>query len=135
MEGMVSKEVISIQEHFVAIRGLSISAQAWVQGLIIKLLEVTHGQWLYRNVQVHDLITGKHATDRKEQLQQLIEEQILLGGAGLEDEDKYLLDINLEDLETSSGETQTYWLLAILAAREATLLRNGTQQQPEASTA
>ena len=29
----------------------------------------------------------------------------------------------MEDLETTSGETQEYWLLAILAAREARLLR------------
>jgi hypothetical protein len=129
MEGMVSKEVIPIQEQFTAICGSLLSVHAWVQGLVIKLLEGTHGQWLYRNVQVHDLITGKHATDRKEQLQQLIEEQIILGGGGLEAEDRYLLEINLEDLETTSGETQQYWLLAILAARKASLLRNATHQQ------
>ena len=41
----------------------------------------------------------------------------------MENEDKFLLEINLEDLEWTSGETQEYWLLAILAAREARLLR------------
>ena len=47
-----------------------------------------------------------------------------IGGSGLEEEDKFLLEINLEDLETTSGETQEYWLLAILAAREACILRD-----------
>ena len=40
-----------------------------------------------------------------------------LGGEGLAENDKYLLEINLEDMEKSSGETHQYWLLAIRAAR------------------
>ena len=40
-----------------------------------------------------------------------------------EEEDKFLLEINLEDLETTSGETQEYWLLAIFTAHEACVLR------------
>ena len=39
------------------------------------------------------------------------------------EEDKYLLEVNLEDLETTNGEGQEYWLLAIRAAREACRLR------------
>ena len=37
---------------------------------------------------------------------------------------KYFLDINLEDMETTSGEIQEYWILAIQAAREASILRD-----------
>ena len=66
---------------------------------------------------------GVKATLRKEELQQLIKEQIELGGEGLEEKYKYLLEINLEDLVTTSGETQIYWLLAIQAAREGQRLR------------
>ena len=68
-------------------------------------------------------MSGILATERKEKLQSEIETQIQLGGEGLEPEDRFLLEINLEDLETSSGETQEYWLMAILAAREAKLLQ------------
>ena len=35
----------------------------------------------------------------------------------LEEGDKYLMEINLEDLENTSGEKQQYWLLEIHAAR------------------
>ena len=94
----------------------------WSRGLVVKLLETTHGQWLYPNVQVHDSMMGVNATLRKEELQSLIEDQLELGEEGLEEEDKYLLEINLDDLTTTSGETQTYWLLAIRAAREARIL-------------
>ena len=46
-------------------------------------------------------------------------DHIEIGGEGLAEEDKYLLEINLDDLDTSSGEDQTYWLLSLRAAREA----------------
>ena len=48
----------------------------------------------------------------------MIEEQIEKGSEGLDEQDRYLLDINLEDLETSSGQDQYYWLVAIQAVRE-----------------
>ena len=123
MEGMISKEAREIQTSYANICGSALSATEWTKGVVVKLLEVTHGQWLYRNVQVYDTVTGTEATLRKEELQRLIEEQIELGGEGLEENDKYLLEINLEDLSTTSGETQTYWLLAIRAAREGRRLR------------
>ena len=66
---------------------------------------------------------GVNATLKKEELQQLIEDDLELGEEGLEDEDKYLLEINMDDLATASGETQTYWLLAIRAARDARVLQ------------
>ncbi len=45
---------------------------------------------------------------KKEALQRLIERQMELGGDSLEEEDRYLLEINSEDLESTLGETQTY---------------------------
>ena len=54
MEGMVSNEVITLQAKFVALGNCVLSLNAWAKELVIKLLEITHGQWLYRNVQVHD---------------------------------------------------------------------------------
>ena len=38
-------------------------------------------------------------------------------------EDRYLAEVNLEDLECTSGNNQEYWLLAICTAREAARLR------------
>ena len=117
MEGMVSSEVLKIQRDFVDLGNCSLSLDIWAKGLIIKLLEVTHGQWLYRNIQVHNTVSGLKAVERKEELQREIEHQIMLGGTGLEEQDRYMLEINIGDLETSSGDDQYYWLLAIRAAR------------------
>ena len=74
---------------------------------------------------MHDNVSGLLASERKEELLKLIAEQQERGEDGLEEEDRWLLEVNLDDLETTSGETQAYWLLAIKAARRAYLLRLG----------
>jgi hypothetical protein len=87
--------------------------------LITKLLKVTHGQWLYRNIQVHDKVARTLATLRKEEIQMEIEEQQALRAEGLLEEDCYFEECNLGDLRDSLGITETYWLFAIKATREA----------------
>ena len=60
---------------------------------------------------MHDLVGGFEAVKRKQELQVLqveIECQVELGGKGLDEQDKYLFEINLEDLERSSGEDHYY---------------------------
>ena len=55
---------------------------------------------------------------RKEEIQHEIEKQQELGEEGLTMEDHYLMEANLEDMETTSGERKECWLLVIRAARE-----------------
>ena len=119
MEGMLSVELIELQKYALVESTSRLTIDKWAKELVIRLLEITHGQWLYRNVMVHDRTAGELASPRKEEIRRALEEQLELGGEGLEDEDKYLLEIHLDDLGTSSGEDQTYWLLSLRAARVA----------------
>ena len=131
LEGMVVKEVAVIQrEHLCAI-GSAISITRWMAGLIVKLLEITHGQWIYRNLRVHDEVAGELVSKRKEELQLEIERQMELGEDGLLPEDMFLADVNLSSLEQSSGTRQVYWLLAIRTARKAKWLRDGRPQRSD----
>ena len=124
MEGLISKEILPIQHQYLKLNSSKWSIERWAKGLVVKLMEVTHGQWLFRNVQVHDRVSGAHAVRRKEALREEIGYQLDCGGQELAEEDKYLLEINLDDLDSTSGETQEYWLLAIRAARASVRLRN-----------
>ena len=133
MEGMVCKEMRTIQCSQCSVEGRRNDTEKWGRELVIHLLEITHGQWLYRNIQVHDRITGTIATQRKEELQMEIEHQQELGSTGLLEEDRYLADVNLGDLEDTPGIKETYWLLAIQATREATRLEGLRNQPAEAA--
>jgi hypothetical protein len=130
---MVSKEIVALQQQFYAVNGSWMSLDKWSSGLITWLLDITHGQWLYRNFIVHDPISGIIATGKKEELLLEIERQWDLGDAGLLEEDKYLVEVNLGDLETTLGECLHYWLLAIKTAQKAKLLWEQQEQQQTGS--
>ena len=66
MEGVISKEITGIQKSYLALSIYHLSIERWMKGLITKFLEVTHGQWLYRNVHAHNSISGTIATLHKE---------------------------------------------------------------------
>ena len=128
LEGMISTDITYIQRQYIAVNGSRMSLDKWCTGLITRLLEITHGQWLYRNYIVHDPVSGTIATAKKEELVK-IERQRELGDAGLLEEDKYLAEVNLEEMATSSGERHYYWLLAIQTAWNHYALRAQRESQ------
>ncbi len=135
MEGMISKSMRGIQRLYHDRHGTHITPDRWAQGLILKLLEATHGQWIYRNIQIHDWVAGTKATLWKDKLQREIEKQLELGTTGQLEEDQLLMEVQLGDMEATSGEQEEYWLVAIKAAREAmTLMRQGTNHTQTGST-
>ena len=54
--------------------------------------------------------------------------RIELGGERLDEQEKYLLETNLEDLERSSGGNHYYWLPTIQDAREDRILKAREKQ-------
>ncbi len=72
---------------------------------------------------VHDRSTGTLVTAHKEEMLKEIVHQLVLGDEGLEEEDKFLLECNLDKLATTNSKHQEYWILGIQAAREACRLR------------
>ncbi len=122
-----------IQQKYYALNGSKMSLEKWSLGLITRLLEIMHGQWVYWNFIVRDPVLGIIATARKEELLREIKRLQELGDAGLLEEDKYLAEVNLEGLETTSGERQHYWLLAIKTARKAKILWEQREQQQTVS--
>ena len=76
MEGMVACSGMEIQVEFMRMNGIWGNALSWVTGLTIKLLECTHGQWIYRNIIVHDKECGTARSAQKEQILRNIESQL-----------------------------------------------------------
>jgi hypothetical protein len=132
--GMVSHKLLPIQSAHFHTAGKSYRASGWIAGLITQLLQVTHTQWIYRCMLVHDRTTGVLISAHKVDLLKEIEHQLSLGPDDLAKEDRFLLECNFDDITTTSGEAQDYWLLGIQAAREASRLRRkrreDTQSRP-----
>ena len=55
---MISKEISEIQAEYTEVGTGPMTTDNWEKGLTIKLLEMTHGQWLYRNLVVRDAVGG-----------------------------------------------------------------------------
>lgn len=129
MEGMISFEVVRVKQQYFNFHNARQSAEGWAKGLVVKFMEVTHKQWLVWNVHVQDAIGGDWAIRRKEEIKRTIQDQIELGEEGLAEEYCYLLEINTDALDTSTGETQEYWLLALYAARESHRLGRRSEER------
>ena len=134
MEGMVCCQAWDIQDTYSSVEGSNISSCQWAQGLVLKMLETTHGQWLYWCVQVHHKVAGTCIIACKEEIQRKIERQFELGTEDILDVDKYLVEVNTNDLEGGTGERQEYWLLTICAAKKAGLLWKQQQLNPRGRT-
>ncbi len=72
---------------------------------------------------VHDRTTGVLISTHKAALLEEIEHQLSLGPEDLAEEDRFLLECNFDDITSTTGEAQGYWLLGIQAAREASRIR------------
>jgi hypothetical protein len=99
----------------------------WAVTLATELLECTHGQWLYRNIIIHDKVEGTLRSLHKEHILLEIEAQ-LASKEPLSEGDQYLLEINTGDIRNGTGEFQEYWLLVIQAARRAKQARDHTPE-------
>jgi hypothetical protein len=131
---MISNKLLAIQSTHFHTTGKSYPTTRWIAGLITQLLQVAHTQWIYRCVLVHDRTTEVLISAHKAELLKEIEHQLALGLEGLAEEDRFLLMCNFNDLSSTTGEHQGYWLLGIQASREASCLcaeaRDKSQSRP-----
>ena len=117
--GMISSKLLPIQSTYNHSNGAFSHAARWISGLITQLLQVMHTKWIYRCILVHNCSTGTLISAHKAKLLKEIEHQLTLGSENLEEEDRFFLECNFDDLTTTTSKRQEYWLLAIQAAREA----------------
>jgi hypothetical protein len=129
--GMVSHKLLNIQSIHFHTAGKSHRATRWIAGLITQLLQVTHTQWIYRCMLVHDRTTGVLISAQKADLLKEIEHQLSLGPDDLAAEDRFLLECNFDDITSTTGEAQGYWLLGIQAAREASRIRHEAKEEAQ----
>ncbi len=103
---MVLVKLFFIQELHLQLCASHQSLVRWAEGLVTHLLLVTHAQWIYQCLLVHDRTSGTIINLHKDELLEEIANQLSMGVENLMEDGKYLLECNLSDLATTDREQQ-----------------------------
>jgi hypothetical protein len=100
-------------------RRLRKHAGHWCNGIILRLLQITHRQWTFRNGTVHLRGPDGLTQSQQDRLARRCEELLWTDPSTLLDEDKYLLDIDFEKLGDGPSAARQAWISEMEAARAA----------------
>ena len=88
-----------------------------MEGLIGRLVHISHSQWLFQNFTLHDTQCGYNPLKDKLAVQLQISELSHTDPGRIPEHSRFLLEIDTEKLKTSDFETQeVYWKTAMAAA-------------------
>ena len=118
-EGHISTHFYVIQSFHLSMSGSLLNGEDWVKHFISKLLQITHGQWIFRNISLHDMTRGYLHNKKAGELLQIINEFSEVAPEEIPEDSRFLLEINFTELTKSHLEHQTYWTLAMDAAVKA----------------
>ena len=91
----------------------------WTKQFITKILQITHSQWIYRNILLHNKRQGYLHHKRADELTKEMEVLADLSPEDVPEASRFLLEINFTELSQLHVETQKYWILAVNAALTA----------------
>jgi hypothetical protein len=94
LEGKITGHIKSMQHLYLKSRPSRINANDWVKQFISRLLKISHTQWIFRNLTLHDRQHGHLAMLRRETLAQEIEFLQSLSPDEVPEESRFLLDFN-----------------------------------------
>ncbi len=118
-EGYISSRIYNIQRFHLSSPNNFLNGSNWTKQFISKLLQITHSQWIYPNISLHNRRQGYLRNKQSEDLLQEITKLSDLSPNEVPESCQFLLEVNFTDLTSSHLETQRYWTLAMKAALTA----------------
>ena len=116
MEGKLSKECFTLQRLSLACSPSHLTITDRSKRLISQVLQVSHAQWIFRNVSLNNHHRGYLALQERTAVLEEIDCLSQLDSNQVPGESRYLLEIDFMALNQSSAEKQAYWLFAMRAA-------------------
>ena len=99
-----------------------LNEEDWTKQFISKILQITHSQWIFRNISFHDRKNGYLRNKTADELLQHINSLSEVSPEELPESSRFLLEINFLELSKHHLETQWYWTLAVDVALKANAL-------------
>ena len=129
MLGRWSPKWRHVQQRYLTSIKSKRSSLRWCTAIIYKLMTTVWDIWQYRN-QLVFADDGELQTDERNQINNLIYQEFVIGGIDLLEEDQFLFEEhNLDGLLRSDMETKRAWLDRIDAARRAINIPEEEEQQ------
>ena len=91
----------------------------WMKHFIAKLLQILHSQWLYWNFALHDKTRGYLSLQHRKEVMKEVDCLMDTNLDEIPQGSQYLLEMDFTSLYNASFEQQSYWVLAMKAARQA----------------
>ena len=95
------------------------NADYWARGLISRLLEIVHQQWLYRNATVHMALQDGLPQAKHEEILAQIENCLGIDLSDLLEEDHVLLRVDFELLAVGTATKKLEWIAGMESAMGA----------------
>jgi hypothetical protein len=116
MEGKISNLFAVVQHCHLRNASSLLTSFDWTHLFISKLLHITHGQWIYRNITKHHEKHGLLRVAERRKLLREIDHLMQLPPEDIPEESRFLLEIDFSKLQNDSTDKQSYWVHAIKAA-------------------
>ena len=119
MEGRISRHFYNIQCVHLAMSSSYLNGKDWTKQCIDRILRITHSQWIYRNVCLHDRKEGCLHHHEMEEMDDKAEELAEINPAELPKESRFLLEMDGEESTNRTYNDLDYWIRAVEAAKIA----------------
>jgi len=133
MEGKLSKEIFLLQNRTLVNSPSRLDISAWAKKLVSQILQMSHAQWVFRNVSLHDERDGYLRDQKREQVLAEVDRLSTVDPASLPESQRYLLEIDFSSPSDSNDLVkQSYWLYAMRAAMKAGRRARGRRRRATA---
>ena len=119
LHGKLSIDIKAIQKLHCTLSPCHINGSDWMKAMASHLMQASHCQWIFCNFTLHDKQWGYlHFQQRKDLLWEL-DKLIDMPSDEVPEGSRYLLKLDYSDLYSASFEHQSYWVLAVRVACQA----------------
>ncbi len=105
-ERRISTHFYEIQTFHLVMSSSFLNGTDWTKQFITKILQITHSQWIYQNISLHDKCQGYIHNKRSEELMKEMELLADLAPEEVPEASRFLLEINFTELSKYHIETQ-----------------------------
>ena len=119
LHGRIPVSLRIFQQDYCASMNSRMNGQDWARSFVTKLVDISHGQWMYRNFSLHSKTKGHLKLSRQADV---LTEIARLSDCRPDDvpaESRFLLEVEVNTLDQKSLAHQEYWIAAMKAAVKA----------------